>query len=212
MVKLPVRKNIRLKWYDYWSMGWYFVTICSKNKEHYFGEIFNEQMKLNELWKYCQDEIINIEKNRKTVYIHEFVVMPNHIHILLIIDEWMKMDNDGYRVDMENYKNKYLCRDSLSGCPNDNDTVSNDNDMIFTVPPRAEPYNVVKHKNYQWPELWQIINVFKWNVTKFAKQNNIVFEWQSRFHDVIIRDQQAYDQIKYYIQTNEENRKKDCYL
>ncbi len=146
MIKLPVRKNIRLKWYDYRLMWWYFITICTKDKKHYFGEIENWKMILNDLGKYCQDEIINIEKNRKTVDIHEFVVMPNHIHILLIMDEWMQTDNDGYRVDMENHKNKYLCRDSLSGCPNDNDknTIPNDNAMIFTVPPRAEPYNVVK--------------------------------------------------------------------
>lgn len=64
---------------------------------------------------------------------------------------------------------------------------------------------IIKYDNYQWPLLWQIVNVFKWNVSKYAKVNDIPFAWQWRYHDRILRDEAAYEQIKYYIQTNVEN-------
>jgi hypothetical protein len=57
--------------------------------------------------------------------------------------------------------------------------------------------------------LGNAINAFKWNVTKFANANNIPFARQSRYHDHIIRNENEYDRITYYIQTNPQHREKD---
>jgi len=74
------RKSIRLKNYDYSQAGLYFVTICTQNRLHLFGEIVNDEMVLNDAGLMVQDEWYKSEKIRDEIKIHEFVIMPNHIH------------------------------------------------------------------------------------------------------------------------------------
>ena len=78
-------KSPRRKDYDYTSPGWYFITICTKDREHYFGEIQNEEMILNKLGEYTRQYRNNIPNHHPYVDIHKFVCMPNHIHRILII-------------------------------------------------------------------------------------------------------------------------------
>ncbi len=55
MKNLPQRKPSRLKGYDYSQLGYYFITICTKNRTFLFGEINNDEMVLNECGKIEQD-------------------------------------------------------------------------------------------------------------------------------------------------------------
>lgn len=182
------RKIIRLQWYDYSSPWLYFVTICIKDSVHYFGEIDNGDMKLNELWKICLDEIKNLEK-RQNIEIHEYVVMPNHVHFVLMIGEYM------------------WCRDDSLNRPND--IYENDNLICKKDGLSNHPYN--DECEYRWPILWSLIKLFKWNITKYANKNDIVFARQWRFHDHIIRNKQACDKIINYIQNNPKNWEDDIY-
>ena len=94
MHKLPERKNIRLKDYDYTRAGHYFITICTKEKEKLFGEIIEADdsciqtiMKLNEIGKVaceCWENINNIYQDVRT---DAFCIMPNHIHGIVVIHE-----------------------------------------------------------------------------------------------------------------------------
>lgn len=79
------RKNPRLKDYNYTLVGYYFITICTENKIHYFGEIVEEKMQLNEIGKLAYSNIENLEKIYNTIKIDKFIVMPNHIHMIIII-------------------------------------------------------------------------------------------------------------------------------
>ena len=81
------RKNPRLKDYDYTSGGYYFITICTADKKHFFGEIEEDKIQLNEIGKLAYDNIENLEKIYETIKIDKFVVMPNHIHMIIIIDK-----------------------------------------------------------------------------------------------------------------------------
>ena len=74
------RKSIRLKNYDYSQAGFYFITICTQNRLHLFGEIVDDEMVLNDAGKMVWDEWYKSEKIRDEIKIHEFIVMPNHIH------------------------------------------------------------------------------------------------------------------------------------
>jgi putative transposase len=79
------RHSIRLKGYDYSQTGMYFITICVHDKVHLFGEIFNHKMILNsagEIAKKCWLEIPNHYPN---VILHEYVIMPNHVHGIIEI-------------------------------------------------------------------------------------------------------------------------------
>ncbi len=75
----------RLRWYDYSQNGAYFVTICVKDRACIFWEIQENKMLANEIGKVVENEIINTEQMRKNVTIDSYVVMPNHIHMIVII-------------------------------------------------------------------------------------------------------------------------------
>lgn len=82
-----VRKNPRLKDYDYSLGGYYFITICTKDKLHYFGEVLNEKMDLTTIGEIANKNIEILQKTYKTIKIDKYVLMPNHVHMILIIDK-----------------------------------------------------------------------------------------------------------------------------
>ena len=79
------RRSIRLKGYDYSQAGMYFVTICCQNRQCVFGEIENGEMVLNDFGQIACDEWVKSAEIRKEIEIHEYVVMPNHIHAIVEI-------------------------------------------------------------------------------------------------------------------------------
>jgi len=86
-LSLPDRKPTRLKGYDYSQNGAYFITICTDKKLHLFGEIANGEMHLNDLGKIVNLEILNIESHYTNIRTDKYVIMPNHIHIIISISE-----------------------------------------------------------------------------------------------------------------------------
>lgn len=80
------RRSIRLRGYDYREAGAYFVTICTANRECFFGEIVDEAMQLNRLGEIVQDEWHRTAIVRPQVSLDAFVVMPNHIHGIISFD------------------------------------------------------------------------------------------------------------------------------
>ena len=86
------RKQIRLINYDYSQSGLYFVTICTQNRKCLFGEIVGAnhdspvpKMELNDFGKIVNDVLSTIPKRFNMVELDEFVIMPNHMHLILII-------------------------------------------------------------------------------------------------------------------------------
>ena len=82
---LPNRKSYRLKGYDYASVGYYFVTINSKDFRYIFGEINAGKMHLSQLGRIVQDEWEYTGKLRENIKLHEYVIMPNHFHAIIEI-------------------------------------------------------------------------------------------------------------------------------
>ncbi len=74
------RRSIRLQDYDYTQDGMYFITICCHQKLHYFGEVLNYEMHLNDLGEIAKEYWLAIPQHFPKVQLHEFVIMPNHIH------------------------------------------------------------------------------------------------------------------------------------
>ena len=81
------RKTIRLKEYDYSFPGWYFVTICTKNFNCWFGEVSNSEVVHNQLGETARVFFEKIPDHFKSTEINEFVVMPNHVHGIVIIND-----------------------------------------------------------------------------------------------------------------------------
>ncbi|MBA3874197.1 MAG: transposase [Anaerolineae bacterium] len=84
----PQRKSPRLQGYDYRQNGAYFITICTHKRQHLFREISSDEMELNTLGCIAQTCWEQIPAHFPKAEVDAFVVMPNHIHgVLLIIDE-----------------------------------------------------------------------------------------------------------------------------
>lgn len=81
------RRSLRLQHYDYGSEGLYFVTICCRNKAHLFGKIINGDMMLNGIGEIARQEWCNTPRIRQNIRLHDFVVMPNHVHAVIEITE-----------------------------------------------------------------------------------------------------------------------------
>ena len=80
-------KSARLKGYDYSLPRHYFVTICTKGKKHYFGKVENWEMHLSEMGKIAKNFWLEIPGHFPQAIRDEFVIMPNHIHGVIFINQ-----------------------------------------------------------------------------------------------------------------------------
>lgn len=83
----PSRKLLRLQGFDYASEGAYFVTFNTKNRKHFFGKITNGIMGLSKIGCHAWKCWYNIPNHFPFVILDEFVVMPDHVHGILIINK-----------------------------------------------------------------------------------------------------------------------------
>ena len=81
------RRSIRLKEYDYSQAGAYFVTICTHDRQCRFGNVLDGEMVLNELGAIAREQWICLPERFHNVVFDEFVVMPNHMHGIILINE-----------------------------------------------------------------------------------------------------------------------------
>ena len=84
------RRSIRLKGYDYGQAGLYFITICTWQRGHTLGAIEDGEMQLSQFGEIARDEWFRTAQLRPNITLAEFVVMPNHLHGIISID-----DSDG---------------------------------------------------------------------------------------------------------------------
>ncbi len=83
--KIHHRRSIRLKEYDYSQEGLYFITICTHKHSFLFGKIFDGKMVLNNAGKIANKCWLGIPEHYPNTRLHEYVIMPNHIHGIIEI-------------------------------------------------------------------------------------------------------------------------------
>ena len=236
MNKLHKRHTPRAKWHNY-NGAIYFVTICTDGRIHHFGSVRNNQTHLTEIGEYTKLCIEKIGEINKDIEIPLYVIMPNHIHMIVVIDA-NKTD-----ANIENVRLSYYgSRDDTKRLPQcDSPTahteINNETDAYNTnvglsyygsrddtkrLPQCDSPtaHTEINHdintemqrRAYCCGRLSHIIGRFKSAVTRFANQNNLPFKWQSRFHDHIIRNNTDMNNIANYIVNNPANWELDCYF
>lgn len=96
-MELPKRKRIRMVGYDYSTPARYFVTICTHNKEKMLSKIdvgddafIVPMTELTNYGKICDKYLNNINKKYENIEVEKYVIMPNHIHMIVIINGTMK--------------------------------------------------------------------------------------------------------------------------
>ena len=103
---LPQRKPLRAKWLDY-NEGLYFITVCTHNKQHYFGEINNGEIFLSSLGIYLSSELEKAPLYQSYIKVLKYVIMPNHFHAILKVSG---DDNCCYMIESQqvNTLSKYI--------------------------------------------------------------------------------------------------------
>ena len=207
------RKTPRAKWHDY-NGAEYFVTICTKNREHYFGEIHDGQMQLTVVGEWLKMQIENTETIRGgDVSIPLYVIMPNHVHLIVYIRD--SICRDALNASVRNTLNASV-RKALNASVRNTLNVSVKNALNASVNNQTnnnEDARIASLQRFgpQSKNLGSIIRGIKSSVTKFARQNGIPFMWQSRYHDHIIRNQDEKNKIGIYIEQNPLRWEYDCF-
>ena len=180
-------ESTRLQKWDYGWNGKYFITIVTKNRVQYFGKIdANKNMHLSESGKIAEKYWYEIPNHFPFAILDEFIVMPNHIHGIIFIDK--KRDDT-----------------KLS----DNDDRNDVRDKACLVSTQSSTNHLTPgQKRFRNPGKNNISSIFgsyKSVVSNNAHKINPEFDWQSRFHDHIIRDDTELNRIRYYIRNNPKN-------
>jgi putative transposase len=111
------RRSIRLVGYDYSRSGAYFITICTHHRECIFGEIVDRAMNYNELGNIALSHWHNLATHHPNIEIDESIVMPNHLHGIIIVHESSKPISEiirGFKTFSARQINRSLDR---KGCP-----------------------------------------------------------------------------------------------
>src|SRR6476620_9929391 len=85
---LRYRRSMRLPGYDYAWAGWYAVTICTHHRLPLFGAIHDGEMRLSPFGVIVEDEWLRTQQIRREVRLDAFVIMPNHFHGIVVIEEF----------------------------------------------------------------------------------------------------------------------------
>jgi putative transposase len=204
-------RQYRFKNYNYASCGYYYVTICTKGRKYLFGSVKNQKMNLSKLGRITNKYWTDIAEHFPYVRLDEHVVMPNHLHGIVIIDHGC-MDGkkessgrSGISVFAEATPDRYSgltkrMQGPVHGCLLPNDPYNKSKRLkkkIIGLQPQKKSLSI-------------IIRVFKAAVTKWSRDDDLEYDvWQPRFHDRIIRDEDELERIREYIRNNPANWDED---
>ena len=193
--------SARLQNWDYASEGAYFITICTKDRLHNFGEIENGKMVLSNMGVIADLMWYEIPNHTKNIELGEFVVMPNHIHGILILND---------NVETLHATSRFTEQDGVTLHDDDVETLHATSlptsvPTPIPTPPPIEKNELMSSISPKSNSVSTIIRSYKSAVTKNG--NRLAFEngWQTRFHDHIIRDAQSFETIQNYIANNPAN-------
>ncbi len=190
------RHSIRLKGYDYSQSGLYFVTICCHNRECLFGEIVDGKMILNQYGKIASNEWIKTPQIRQNIALHEFVIMPNHVHFIIEIIRKGGLNPPCNSPDNTTNNNMGECNSPLQ--------CNNDSRKGGLNPPCNPPCNSTIHGTSQ--TIGAIVRGYKSAVTRQLNAVNIGCRvWQRNYYEHIIRNEESYLKISEYVTNNPAN-------
>ena len=180
--------SARWKTWNYSWDGLYFITICTADRECLFGNIVNKELHLSEMGDIMKEEWLKSFHIRQELYCEAFVIMPNHIHAILRIDNKMNVDRET-DVVVETHGRASLRR-----------TTGNiGNTGIAFREPKSVSSFVAGMKSAATSRINQL------------RQTKGKPVWQSRFHDHVIRDYDEQQRIEFYIDTNVETWNDDMF-
>ena len=176
--------SARLSNWDYSSNASYFITICTANREHYFGTIIDTKVQLSRIGEFACKSWKEIPNHFPHFYLDEFIVMPNHFHGIVMIEK------------------PYIDNNSLSHVVETGHALSLRKTDINDI---AEEPRHARYQNQGKNTISSMVGSFKSAVTKYCNENKLRFGSQTRFHDHVIRDSEEFYSTRNYIINNPNN-------
>ena len=199
-----------------WDYGWdaiYFVTICTKDRIHYFGEINDGKIDLSPigaiadvLWHELKNHFDNIE-------LDAFVVMPNHIHGIIAINNANNRDNGAITgkttrgTTGETTGETTVETTHALSLQSSSQSSSQSPSPLQSQSPKTIGQQRFQHQGSK--TLSSIVGSYKSAVSRHAHRLGYEFSWQSRFYDNIVRDGVTMNRIQNYIHNNPNNWNED---
>jgi putative transposase len=169
------RRSVRLRGFDYAYRGFYFITICTHDKKPTLGKIVNYQTRLSDIGKIVEGCWLAIPQHFPNVYLDEWIIMPNHIHGIIVINSSRELEsaNEGM-----------ACR------------------APTTV---AQSYQAEEFGKPVAGSLATIVRSFKSAATKSVREQcgvELLTLWQRNYFEHVIRNEESMNKIRNYIWEN----------
>ncbi len=190
--------STRLQQWDYRWAGAYFITICTQNRKHYFGEIVDGAMQLSHTGVIADILWHQIPQHARNADLGAFVVMPNHIHGILIITK--NTNNNDIGVGNAGTVETGQAVETGHAL-----SLQSSNESSNKIQSGGKPIQTIGQQRFQHignNSISSIVGSYKSAVTRHARRLAFTFEWQTRFYDHIIRDEKSFQTISDYIQNN----------
>jgi putative transposase len=188
--------SARWQSWDYANPGMYFLTICTHDRLHFFGEIENGEMYLNGMGQIAYACWEEIPMHFPNMELGAFVVMPNHVHGIVIVNERVvKSGGSGNAVTVETLHATSLRHDERD----ERDEPKPKNEFMAAISPHAGSVSAAMRS-------------YKSAVSRLIRTQHADFAWQARFHDHVIRNSPEYERIERYILLNPEKWKEDKFF
>ncbi len=179
--KIHHRRSIRLQGYDYSQNGAYFITLCAQDRKSIFGKVVNGEMQLSPFGIIVRDEWLKTSEMRKNIEMDEFMVMPNHFHGIIVIDDF-----DSARTGtLQRTPTRAPTKEEF-GKPTSN-----------TIPTIIRGFKSAVTKQ---------INTIQINAGVYNMPERI---WQKNYYEHVIRNEISLNKIREYIMSNPLNWKED---
>ena len=186
------RRSSRLKGYDYAGAGAYFVTICAQNRECLFGEIVDGKMLLNDAGRMVETVWDQLPIRFPHLELDEFIVMPNHIHGILV----------SHRTQTGDHKDRpYMAPDTVGYRKSGEQKVRPDGRPHGTLPGTVGRV-VQAFKSITTHEYVHGVKQYGWR-----RFNGKL--WQRNYYEHVIRNDNELNRIREYIATNPARWKTD---
>ncbi|MFA4930926.1 MAG: transposase [Patescibacteria group bacterium] len=203
------RQSIRLSGYDYSGDNYYFVTVCTYRRECILGEIVDGKMILNDCGKIANKEWQQTGKIRRNIIIDEYIIMPNHMHGILLIENnycrgTLLRALPAQYIQNTNHENMNPNQPQGTQHPN----MPPQGTQHPNMPPQGTQQRAPTNEKFGKPTsntIPSIIRGYKSAVsTKINTLRNTpgIKIWQRNYYEHIIRDDYALNNIRNYIQNN----------
>ena len=195
--------SARAYWWDYSFEGFYFITICTAGRECSLGRVVNGELYLSEQGEIVKQCLITIPNQFSFAEIPHYIIMPNHIHVIVGISVETRFiaspkspptnqspcfnasTKTNHETNLGSHETRFPNQETrlIASLRGTGGITGNNNPML--------------HDNIS-----KIIRWFKGRSTFEIRKIHKEFAWQTRFYDHIIRTDEEYTNISYYISQN----------